>query len=72
MDSLKCQTVTATPAEPGDLPCWFSEAGGAGRPGGLVAIAAADRNDLPTFRLERGNIHLGTEADTDDADMALG
>jgi hypothetical protein len=24
MDSLKCQTVTATPAEPGDLPCWFS------------------------------------------------
>ncbi len=25
MDSLKCQTVTATPAEPGDLPCWFSK-----------------------------------------------
>ena len=24
MDSLECQTVTATPAEPGDLPCWFS------------------------------------------------
>ena len=23
MDSLKCQTATATPAEPGDLPCWF-------------------------------------------------
>jgi hypothetical protein len=24
MDSLKCKTVTATPAEPGDLHCWFS------------------------------------------------
>ena|ERR1700674_1853890 len=23
IDSLKCRTVTATPAEPGDLPCWF-------------------------------------------------
>ena len=23
MDSLKCQTVAATPAEPGDLPYWF-------------------------------------------------
>src|ERR1700687_2960896 len=25
IDSLKCRTVTATPAEPGDLPCWFSQ-----------------------------------------------
>lgn len=23
MDSRKCQTATATPAEPGDLPLWF-------------------------------------------------
>ena len=27
MDSLKCQTSTASPAEPGDLLCWFSREG---------------------------------------------
>jgi hypothetical protein len=24
MDFLKCQTSAASPAEPGELPCWFS------------------------------------------------
>ena len=27
MDSRKCQTFAATPAEPGDLPYWFSSIG---------------------------------------------
>ena len=48
------------------------DAGGRGRLRRLVAIAAADRRDLPAFRLERRDVYLRAEADADDADVALG
>ena len=44
---------------------------GSGRPLGLVAMAAADRADLPALRQERGDVHLRAEADADDPDVAL-
>ncbi len=37
----------------------------------LVAVAAADRGDVPAFRAESGDVDLRSEPDTDDTDLAL-
>ena len=50
MDSLECQTFTATPAEPGDLPCWFSKPTTQGKEGWCASVD--DREAGGLFRAD--------------------
>jgi hypothetical protein len=48
------------------------DAGSVGRPRRLVAIATADRCDVPAFGAKAGDVNLRAEADADDADTGFG